>query len=147
MDGTSGVARRQVARWTGVLMVVAAVSFGAASTVHWGVPVLGLRDPFPGARVPEAVIGVVLLGGAAAALARVAHAWGIAVAATGFAILGTLVGLRFTIGGGVPGDIVYHAAILAALVVIMVALVTGGGRRTPRRPAQGSRRPRRTTGA
>jgi hypothetical protein len=49
------------------LLVVMAITLATASTIHFGVAVAGVDDPFPGAALPEAIISVVVLAGAAAA--------------------------------------------------------------------------------
>jgi hypothetical protein len=94
-------------------------------------PRSGVDDPFPDAALPEAIISGVVLAGAAAAALRVSHAWGGALAATLFAILGFLVGLRFTLFGGrsvVVGDVVYHLVGLLVLVVIAGLPLSARGR-------------------
>ena len=112
------------------LLMVMAITLATASTIHFGVAVAGVDDSFPGAALPEAVISVVVLAGAAAAALRVSHAWGWALAATLFGIFGFLVGLRFTLFGGrsvVFGDVVYHLAGLLVLVVIAGLLLSSRG--------------------
>lgn len=113
-------------------MVGAAVTFLVASLVHSGVTVrvggLVVHDRFDGATWPELVIGVVLLAGAVPVLARRGVARVAAAVAVGFATLGTIVGLTFTLGGGRAGDIAYHVAILAALLVIAGWLALAGRR-------------------
>lgn len=112
--------------WAGVLMAFTAVTFGMASLVHFGVPVpLGLttvHDPFPGAKFPELIIGVVLLAGAIPVLTRARYARPIGLATTGFATAGTITGLNFTLGSGRTGDLVYHFGVLALLVLTLVLL-------------------------
>jgi len=113
------------------LLVAITVTLAAASTIHFGVTVAGIDDPFPGAALPEAIISVVVLAGAAAAARRVPHAWGWAFAATLFGILGFLVGLRFTLFGGRPvvtGDVAYHLTGLLILFVIAGLLLSPRGR-------------------
>ena len=46
------------------LLVVMAITLATASTIHFGVAVAGVDDPFPGAALPEAIISVVVLAGA-----------------------------------------------------------------------------------
>jgi hypothetical protein len=103
------------------LMLVAALTLFAASTVHSGL--LGALDPFEAAALPEAVIGVVLAAGALGALLWWPRAWPFALGATLFAMLGTLVGLRFTLPRAEPGDIGYHVTLFAMLVLLTVLLV------------------------
>ena len=84
-----------------LFMILQAASFVAASLIHSGVFITGYE--YPQARIAEGVIAAVL--------------W-VGLAAQGFALLGTLVGL-FTIAIGVGPrtmpDLVYHATILAVL--------------------------------
>jgi len=107
-------------------MAVTAVTFGVASMVHFGVAVplgvLTVHDPFPGAKFPEMIIGLVLLAGAVPVLARARFARVIGLVATGFATAGTLVGLRFTLPAGMAGEIAYHFGVLTLLVVTLVLL-------------------------
>jgi len=71
------------------------------------------------ARVAEGVIAVVLLAGSVASWIRPVWTRAAGIAAQGFALLGTLVGL-FTIAVGVgprtAPDVVYHLGIVAVLV-------------------------------
>lgn len=122
----------------GVLAALTASAFAAASVVHTGVAVpLGVvtvRDPFPGAVVPEAVIAVVVAVGAGTILARSRASRGIALAACAFAVLGTCYGLAVTVPAGRAGDIAYHVGILALLLLVVGTLLL---RR--RRPADHAR--------
>ncbi len=74
--------------------------FGA-STVHLGIAIpLGfatLRDPFGGAAIPEAVLGMILGIAAVTVLASVRRAWAIGIATTTFAILVVLYGMSITV--------------------------------------------------
>lgn len=91
--------------------------FGAASLIHAGI----LRSGYEHGRAAtaEGVIGAVLALGLVASLMRSTPAPGLALAAQGFALLGTLVG-AFTIAVGVgpqtPADLVFHAILLLVLV-------------------------------
>lgn len=116
-------------RGVGAAMAVAAVTFLVASLVHSGMmDGLGMHDRFDGATVPELVIGVVLLAGSVPVLARSRRARPFAAIAAGFAIVGTIVGLNFTLPTGRAGDIAYHVAILTFLVVIAGWLALSGRR-------------------
>ncbi len=86
---------------TRVLMAVAALTLLVASAVHSGL--LGPVDPVEGAALPEAVIGVVLIAGLLGALLWWPRSWSLALGATLFAVVGTLLGLRFTLPRGAPG--------------------------------------------
>jgi hypothetical protein len=100
-----------------LFMLLEAASFVAASLIHSGVLITGYEHPQ--ARVAEGVIAAVLIAGLALSFLRPAWTRGVGLAAQGFALLGTLVGL-FTIAIGVGPrtvpDLVYHGAILAILV-------------------------------
>jgi hypothetical protein len=104
-----------------ILMVLAALTLFMASAIH--ASLLGTLDPFEGAALPEAIIGAVVLAGALAALWWWPGSWSLAFGATLFAIVGTMVGLRFTLPRGSPGDVVYHVSLLGTLLVLGVLLV------------------------
>lgn len=119
---------------TAALMVAEAVTLAIASIVHFGVVIgLGivtLNDPFEGARVPEAIIAVVLAVGGLSLLLRLRGDRWLALGATLFAILGVLVGLSVVLFGGVsrPGDAVYHVSLLIALLLTLVVQITASER-------------------
>ncbi len=75
------------------------------------------------AGIAEAIIGVALTYGASTLVRARAHARSIAVATTGFAILGFIVGLNFTVRGGDAIDIAYHATMLPLLLLTLIALL------------------------
>jgi hypothetical protein len=106
-----------------LLLLLEGSTFVAASLVHRGFLLHGYAHGK--AAIAETVIGAVLLAGAAAARVRPARARAIALAAQGFALLGTAVGL-FTIAVGVGPrtvpDLAYHAAIVSVLVAGVVAV-------------------------
>ncbi len=104
-----------------ILMVLAALTLFMASAVHSGL--LGALDPFEAAALPEAIIGAVLVAGALGALFWWPRSWPFAFGATLFAVLGTLVGLRFTLPRGELGDIGYHVSLLGTLLVLTVVLI------------------------
>src|SRR5437763_4210069 len=83
------------------LMLVEAVTLAIASIVHFGVViplgVVTLDDPFAGARIPEAIIAVVVGVAALSLLTGWAGAWWLAVAATIFAIAGVVVGISIVL--------------------------------------------------
>jgi hypothetical protein len=109
-----------------VLMAIAAAAYAIASLVHFGLAIpLGfatLRDPFPGAAAPEAVIAIVLLGGAIAVARRVEGAWLAALLGSAFSGLLTLFGLSITLREARFGDVAYHLGVLG-LVAVILALV------------------------
>ncbi len=80
------------------------------------------------AGIAEATIGLALAYGATALLRTSAHARSIALATTGFAILGFVVGLNFTVRGGDAIDIAYHATMLPLLLLTLVALLRNAAR-------------------
>jgi hypothetical protein len=100
-----------------LFLLVEAVSFATASIIHAGKLVHGYEHPR--ARIAEAVIALVLLGGWALTWIRPERLRAVGLAVQGFALLGTLVGV-FTIAVGVGPrtlpDIVYHMGIVIVLV-------------------------------
>ena len=122
------------------LMVLAAVTLALASIIHFGVAIpLGLvtlHDPFPGARIPEAILAVVVGIGASSVFFRRGGAWWLALVAVLFAFAGVVVGLRFvlfTVPVTQPGDLLYHAALLVLLLVTLGLLLLPQTRRALRR--------------
>jgi hypothetical protein len=115
------------AKAAGTLMAIASVTLIGASFLHFGltVPVGSamLRDPFPGAAIPELVLGLIEGAGAIAVLARGARTAGIVT--TAFAIVVVLFGLSITIGSGRAGDIVYHLLLLLTLLLAGFQLLAG----------------------
>ena len=104
----------------GRLMLAEAVTFAIASILHFGV-----AESFIGAAIPEAIIAVVLGAAAIAVMRRGAGSWGLALAATLFALAGVIIGLSVIISGPVsrPIDLAYHATIFVALIVTVVLLL------------------------
>jgi hypothetical protein len=98
-------------------MLVQAATFLLAATFHFGVLVQGYADSRAG--IAESVIASVLLAGLVATWIRPARIRRIGLAAQGFALAGTLVGL-FTIVIGIGPrtvpDLVIHAAMVAELL-------------------------------
>jgi hypothetical protein len=98
-------------------MLAEAAAFVVASVVHTGVLVTGYEHRQ--ARIAEAVIAVVLLGGAVVGWLNVSWTRRAALIAQGFALIGAMVGV-FTIAVGVgprtAPDVIYHVAIIVALV-------------------------------
>ena len=99
-----------------LFMLFEAASFVAAALVHSGVLIEGYEHPQ--ARIAEGVIAIVLLVGAALTWIRPAGVRRVGLAAQGFALLGTLVGV-FTIAIGVGPrtlpDVAYHIGIVVVL--------------------------------
>lgn len=121
----------RVPRLSGLVMLAEAASLGIASYLHRdGRIPLGFTvvhgEPFSAASIPEAVIGAVLVAGAAIVLAAPARARLAAACATGFAVLGFVVGLRFVLTSSRPditADLTYHATGLTVLLATLVSLV------------------------
>jgi hypothetical protein len=114
-----------------VVMLAEAATFGAASYLHLdGRIPLGFTtitgEHFGRASVPEAVIGVVLAVGAMVVAVAPGGARTAALGATGFAVLGVLVGLGFVLTSSRPHiavDLAYHLTMLLVLLAGLVALV------------------------
>ena len=109
------------ARALPVLLGVGAVGFATASIIHFGVPLGPLTDSFPGARIPEAVLAVLL--GAAAVYVLVggrAARW-VVLAAVAISLLGVAFGLTVAVTAALWGDVVYHVA--AAVLLVITAVV------------------------
>jgi hypothetical protein len=110
-------------------MALGAITFWVASAIHFGarIPVgfTTLDDPFPGAAIPEAIVGVVLAAGAFTIFIHWHANWGAAVGTTAFAILVTLYGLSITAGSGRTPDVGYHVAILVLLFCALGLLLLG----------------------
>jgi len=106
-----------MARTLRLFMLAEAATFIVAASIHAGLLIPGYEHRE--ARIAETVIGMVLVAGAMLTWIRPASAPAAGLAAQGFALLGTLVGI-FTIVIGVGPrsvlDIIYHVAIVAVLV-------------------------------
>jgi hypothetical protein len=123
--------RRRVAG----LMAVEAASLAVMSALHLAGRLDGSK-PFDPTRagIAEALIGAALLVGALALLLRWRHAWGVAVAANVFAVVGFGIGLTRTVQGGGGVDIGYHVTVLPLLVLTLVALMRLRGPRSRSSP-------------
>jgi hypothetical protein len=116
-----------------VFLLVEAAAFAVAALAHSGVLVHGYQHQQ--ARVAESLTALVLLAGLALSWLRPAWTRQAGIAAQGFALLGTLVGL-FTIALGVgpqtAPDVAYHLGLLAVLVwglVVAARAPAGDARR------------------
>ena len=100
-----------------LFMLCEAATFVAASLIHSGFLIGGYEHQQ--ARIGEGVIAVVLMTGLVVTWLRPAWTRGVGLAAQGFALLGTLVGI-FTIVVGVgprtAPDIIYHTGIVVVLL-------------------------------
>lgn len=106
-----------------LLLGVEAVGFAAASVIHFGLPLGPLTDPFPGARIPEAVIAVLLGAAAVYVLARGPAGRWVALTAVLISLLGVGFGLTVTVPAALWGDVVYHLVAAALLVITAVVAV------------------------
>ena len=99
-------------------MLAEAASFGAAALVHSGALIAGYEHEK--ARIAEGVIALVLVCGIALTWLRPDQTRSFGLAAQGFALVGTLIGV-FTIAVGVGPrtlpDIAYHLGILSVLAL------------------------------
>jgi len=99
------------------LMLLEAVAFLAAAAIHAGLLVGGYAHRE--ARIAETVIAVVLLTGAVAASFGPVWSRRAGLAAQGFALVGTIVGI-FTIAIGIGprtfADVLYHIVIVCVLI-------------------------------
>ena len=131
--GPPAIAERQGA----LLMCAVAATLAAMSFLHLSGILAGGAKPFDrsDAGIAEAVICLVLGYGAAALLRTAPRGRTVARAATGFAIAGFIVGLRFTLPGGSPIDIAYHLAALPILLLTLIALLRVRTRPTRRTTA------------
>jgi hypothetical protein len=98
-------------------MLFEAASFMVASLIHSGLLIGGYEHQE--ARIAEGVIATVLLVGVALTWVRPAWTRPVSLAAQGFALLGTLIGV-FTIAIGVGPrtvpDVAYHISIVIVLM-------------------------------
>ena len=106
------------------LIGVEASTLAIMSVLHLTGIVAGGTRPYrpTAAGIAEAVIGAVLTVGAAALGRSSRHGRDTAVAALGFAILGVIAGLSFTIRGGGAIDIAYHATLLPLLLITLAGI-------------------------
>jgi peptidoglycan/LPS O-acetylase OafA/YrhL len=112
------------ARRVALVLVAVAASLAVASTLHLTGDVTGRSAPFDSdnAGIAEAIIGVVLLGGAGLMLVRPAKARPVGMAVNVFALAGFLVGLSMTASGGHIPDLAYHLTVLPILIGTLVVL-------------------------
>jgi hypothetical protein len=130
-------ADRPVQQSIAILIGLEASTFAIMSVLHLTGILAGGRSPFnrTDAGIAEAVICVVLIGGAAALAGFPARGRAVALGALGFAILGVVVGLNFTIQGGDAIDIAYHATLLPLLLLTLAVLWRGPSARPQAPPA------------
>ena len=106
-------------------MGAVATSLAVMSGLHLSGTLGGGTRPFDpsGAGIAEAVICLALGYGAIRFLRQRPGAHAVALATTGFAIIGLLIGLGFTLGGGGAIDIAYHLSAMPILLIALIALV------------------------
>jgi hypothetical protein len=116
-----------------LFLAVQAVVFAFAAGAHFGI--VGNRDD-PAASTAESVIAIVLVTGLVLSLVNPLMTRTYALAAQGFALLGTLVGftLVLTVGPTTAFDVTMHAIMLALLVTGLAVTYRSAGdahRQTP----------------
>ncbi len=106
-----------------VLLAIEIVVFASAALIHSGWPFADREDI--GAAIAESVIALVLLTSLMLSWLRPAATRAAAIAAQGFALLGTCVGLTLVIFvGPTKGlDLTFHSIMLALLVSGLVVTV------------------------
>jgi hypothetical protein len=110
-----------------MFLLVEAVSFGAAALLHAGL--LTRAFEHHQAAVAETVIAVVLAAGLAGGLMAPRWPRAFALAAQGFALLGTFVGIvMIAIGVGPQSslDLMLHAGFVTVLVTGLTVVARGG---------------------
>jgi peptidoglycan/LPS O-acetylase OafA/YrhL len=124
-DGLDG---RAVVRRIAATMAFVAATLAVASVLHLSGVARGRSEPFDAdhAGVAEAIIGVVLMFGAVALARAPARSRAIGIATIGFAILGFVVGLNFTVRGGHAPDVAYHILVLPVLIATLIVLLRAG---------------------
>jgi hypothetical protein len=124
-------------RWTTIVTVISmlivaeAITFLLATLVHVGIPIpLGFSEPriIPAAIV-EGLCWLFLSVSAYAVFARKTWAWGVAVAAHVFAVVGVLLGIFATSrGNATEANFIYHRVMLVVLIVVLAGLLIPGVR-------------------
>ncbi len=107
------------------LMAAIAATLAVMSLLHLTGSLGGDSKSFDGAAagIAEAVLCVVLGYGTAALLRNGPAARPIALASTGLAIVGFLIGVSFTLRGGSVIDVAYHLGSLPILILALIALL------------------------
>jgi uncharacterized membrane protein len=122
--GRPGSGLASADRGIAALMAVEAATLAVFAVLH----ISGVLRPGSGgsnrygAGFAEAIICLVLVLGLRALARSPARGRLIALAATVFAILGFTVGLSFTVRGGAPIDLIYHATMFPVLIVTALLL-------------------------
>lgn len=106
------------------LIALVAFSLAVFSTLHLSGTIHGSGKPHTpsDAGIAEGVICLALVAGLISLLRAPDRGRTGAIVATGFAILGFIVGLTSTVEGGPAIDLVYHLTALPLLIVILILL-------------------------
>src|SRR3954465_7952394 len=100
-------------RRVATVMLVVAATLAVASAIHLSGLDHGSAPFNPShAGIAEMLIGVALAGGAYALWVDPVGSRAIGLSTLGFAIIGFVVGLRMTTGGGHVPDVAYHLVVL-----------------------------------
>lgn len=134
MSATTAPARPGNQTSSGDRRIAALMAFEAATLAVFSVlhlagairPGSGASNGY-GAGVAEAIIAIVLVLGLRALVRSPARGRLTALGAAGFAILGFIVGLTFTVDGGPTVDLVYHVTMFPLLVATALMLARGAG--------------------
>jgi hypothetical protein len=134
-------------RLVGTILALEAGAFASAALLHSGALVASHHHAE--AAIAETVIALVLFGGAAVAMLAPGRSRAAGLAAQGFALAGTLVGI-FTIAVGIgprsPLDYALHAGFVAALITGLVLVARRGTVERPQRERAEHRRARHPRG-
>jgi hypothetical protein len=141
-------------RLVGTILALQAAAFASTALLHSGA--LGPSHHHDAAAIAESVIALALFAGVAVAFVSPRRSRAAGLAAQGFALLGTLVGIfTFAVGVGPRStlDYVLHVGFVAALATGLAVVARGGALERPRdrgaeervsrrafRPGGGSRR-------
>ncbi len=104
-----------------IFLIIEATGFIAASLMHFGFFIQGYEHPK--ARIPEGIIGIVLLIGLVFTMIYPAKTNTISFVVQGFALFGTLIGVFTIIVGVGPStlpDVIFHVFIICLLVFGLV---------------------------
>ena len=118
-------------RGIAALMAFEAATLAVMSTLHLTAVIHAGSKPFKAddAGIAEAIICLVLTGGATALLLAARRGRSIALGTSGFAVFGFIVGLTITVQGGGVLDVAYHATMLPVLVGTAILLARSGATR------------------
>jgi hypothetical protein len=114
---------RRVRQPIALLIGLEAATLAVMSVLHLTRTLAGGTRPFnrTDAGIAEAVICIALSVGAVALARDRVHGRAIALATLGFAVLGVIAGLNFTIKGGDAIDVAYHTTMLPLLLITLAA--------------------------